>query len=226
MAKKKKNSNYVTDKTLAVKAEKEELEIKKQKAKTTKIVIISVVCALALIGIVVGFLFGVGAFEYQPEGTVDAQVTFDNGMSLHIQLYGKDAPQTTAHFTKLCKEGYFNGRSAHTFLEGLLYLGAENADGGDKGVNGEFSANGVANKIPMKKGTVCMARGEGKNSGHGQFFILSENDSSLMGEYAAFGRVTDLSNLEALIESIKVDANGKVIDAPKIVSISTHDSHH
>ena len=116
----------------------------------------------------------------------------------------------------------------HTFAEGLLYGGSEKEDQGNTGIIGEFSSNGVDNKVPMKEGVICMARGEGKDSGYGQFFILTEDNAELFGDYAAFGRLTDTASLEKILSSIKTDSNGKIIDgtAPKILDISRHDHHH
>ena len=226
MAKQKKNSNYVTEKTTQAKAEREAAMLKEQKDRKTKIIAISVGSAVALIALIFGILFATGAFDYKPEPTYHATVNFDNGTSLHIELYGNDAPATVKHFRQLCTDGYFNGRTAHSFLEGLVYIGAENADGGDKGIKGEFADNGYQNNIPMKKGVVCMARGEGKDSAYGQFFVLTKNDKSLEGQYAAFGRITDLSSVKDLTNYFIVNEDGNVVSqSPKITSISLHEAH-
>ena len=169
MAKQKKNSNYVTEKTAAAKAEREAAKIKEKKEKTIKIVAISVGSAVLVIGLIIGLLAALGAFSYDPDPTYHATFSFDNGSSLHIELYGNDAPETVKHFIKLCQDGHFNGRSAHSLINGEMFIGMEVAD--SKGIKGEFSSNGIENKIPMKKGVVCMARGEDPNSAYGQFFI-------------------------------------------------------
>ena len=77
----------------------------------------------------------------------------------------------------------------------------------------------------MKKGVVAMARGESSDSAYGQFFILTKNNSSLSGKYAAFGKITDLEVLNKLLKDINVAADGSVENAPTIKSISFHDSH-
>lgn len=223
MAKQKKNSNYVTEKTVAAKAEREAEKLKAKKEKTIKIVVISVAASLAFIGLILGLLIGLGAFDYDPEPTYHASFTFDNGSALHIELYGNDAPETVKHFVNLCRDGHFNGLTAHSLINGELFVGEELA--GAKGIKGEFKSNGFDNKIPMKKGVVCMARGSDPNSAYGQFFILSKNDSSLNGDYAAFGKVTDTSALDSLLKSVSVDENGRVQSAPKITNVSLHEAH-
>lgn len=223
MAKQKKNSNYVTEKTTAAKAEREATKLKEKKEKTIKIVAISVGSAVLVIGLIIGLLAALGAFNYDPDPTYHATFSFDNGSSLHIELYGNDAPKTVEHFVKLSEQGHFNGRSAHSLINGELFVGIESAN--SSGIKGEFSNNSVENKIPMKKGVVCMARGEDPNSAYGQFFILTKNDSSLKGDYAAFGKITDLAALDALLDSITVNDEGRVANAPKITNVSLHEAH-
>ena len=228
MAKQKKNSNYQTEKSLAKKVEKEELKKKQHQAKVVKIVAICAGAVLALAALVVGILFAVGVFEYSPEPTYHATLNIEGHDAIHIELYGEDAPKTVKHFIELAEAGYFDGKYLHTLTDGLLYGGSELADGGVKGIEGEFANNGIENKIPMTKGTVCLSRGLSKNSGYGQFFILTNKNTSLAGDYAAFGKITDIDALNDILKSIKVDKNGNVLDetAPKILSVSLHEAHH
>ncbi|MBQ8413639.1 MAG: peptidylprolyl isomerase [Clostridia bacterium] len=223
MAKQKKNSNYVTEKTVAAKAERDAAKIKEEKDRKTKILAISIGSAVAAIALIVGLLFAFGAFEYKPEPTYHATFNFDNGSSLHIELYGNDAPETVKHFRKLCEDGHFDGRSANSLIDELLYFGKDVE--GVEGIKGEFADNGVENKIPMKKGVLCMARGSEYNSAYGQFFVLTKNNSSLKGQYAAFGRITELDGLENLLDSITVSDDGKVTESPKITGVSLHAAH-
>lgn len=228
MAKQKKNSNYQTEKNIAEKAKKEEEKQKAEQAKKIKLAAIIAGASAAFIALFFGILFAAGAFDYSPEPTYHATVSLDNGQSLHIELYGEDAPETVENFIDLAEAGYFDGMYLHTFADGLLYGGSENADGGSKGIKGEFSSNGTENKIPMKKGVVCMARGEDYDSAYGQFFILTKNKSELKGNYAAFGKITDMDALKTILKGIETDAGGNITDstAPKITGISLHAAHH
>ena len=225
MAKQKKNSNYVTEKTSAAKAEMEAAKEKELKAKKVKTLVLAIVIPVLAIALIVGILFLTGAFDYDPHPTYHATVTLDNGTSLHIELYGNDAPETVKHFIKLSQENYFNGRSVLSLVDGSLYLGNETADGDKLGIKGEFESNGFDNRIPMRKGVVCMARGDGNNTAYGQFFILTKKNASLKGEYAAFGRMTDTEALDNLLDSLTVNADGSIKDAPKITGISLHAAH-
>jgi cyclophilin family peptidyl-prolyl cis-trans isomerase len=73
---------------------------------------------------------------------------------------------------------------------------------------------------------VLTANAEG-NAAYGQFFIVTEdNIENLQGNYAAFGKITDLEVLDEIVEKFK-DVDGRIneTDAPKIVSIDLHESH-
>lgn len=224
MAKKNKNSNYVTDKTIAAKNEKEAAKEKEKKDKLVKTIVLSVGIPIVVIGLIVGILFATGAFEYSPEPTYHATFSFDDGSSLHIELYGNDAPETVKHFIQLCEDGHFDGRAAHTFMNDRLFFGIEVP--GSKGIKGEFKNNGFDNKVPTKKGVICMARGEDYDSAYGQFFLLTKNSSSVKGDYAAFGKITDLSALDGLLEKITVTEDGRLTNSPKITDVSLHTAHH
>ena len=225
MAKQKKNSNYVTEKTEKAKAEKEAEKIKKKQTETLKTVAFWCGCALIIIAAVALLLLAVGAFDYTPETTYHATLNMSDGSSLHFELYGNDAPKTVEHFIGLCQRGYLNGFEFLSLLNGVMVMGDENPNGGSNGVKGEFEANGVENDVPMKKGTICLARGDGYDSGYGQFLILTKNVSSLRGNYAAFGRISDTSSLDAFIKKCTIDKDGNITDGPHIVNVSLHEAH-
>ncbi len=226
MAKQKKNANYATEKTEKARLEKEEQKKKEKQLKLLKTIGFWSAAALIIIGAILLLLMAVGVFDYTSNATEHVTLTMSDGTQLHIELYGEDAPETVKHFVSLCNRGYFNGMSVLSLIDNRLAMGDVKADGYLTGITGEFSANGYDNPIEMKKGTLCLSRGNLYNSGYGQFFILTKDDPSIKGEYAAFGRVTDLIALERLLSKCSVDSEGIVTDAPTIKSISIHEAHH
>lgn len=106
-------------------------------------------------------------------------------------------------------------------------------------IKGEFYSNGFKNNnIKFEKGVLAMARSdyssmssslldEGYNSAGSQFFIMTEETSSLNGLYAGFGRVIeglDIVEKIANVEVITRDSNAeegvdKPVDPPVIKSI-------
>ena len=230
MASKKKNSNYVTEKNIQ---KKEALAKKKQSEKTKKLIksiALVVLIAALVIGAIVAGLYFLVVFDYIPEGTSDVLISFGDGKgSLHVSLYGHDAPKTVAFFQALVKDKYFNDKAVDLYKDGNLYIGA-GAEPYKNHVAGEFDANGTENKIPFEVGTLVMARGDDYDSAYGAFFIVTEDTDvkALEGKYAAFGKITDgMDAIEAIIAGLTPDADGKIPEAQqvKITSISEHASH-
>ena len=227
MAKKKKNSNYVTPKTIAA---KEAMETAERRLKIKRIVI-PIVAAVLVIALIVGAVFAIGVplgmLDYKPDATGHVTITFEGyDESMHIELYGEDAPKTVEHFVSYYSK--LEGTPLRALKDGLLYFGEETADFGESGIKGEFSDNGVDNKISIRKGVIALARGTGNDSGKNQFFIATENKTDLNGKYAAFGKIdTGMKLLKKIAEDLETDENGNIINAPKIKSVSYHaaDSH-
>lgn len=228
MAKQKKNSNYSTEKKRIAQEQKEEQKRKEKTAKTVKLVAICVGGALAFVAILLGILFAVGAFDYSAEATYHASFTLDDGSTLHIELYGNEAPETVEHFIDLCESDYFTGMTVRTLLDGMLTVGSASEGDEDRGITGEFDKAGHDNPIPMKRGYVGLSRGDSYDSGYGQFFVLTGDRLDLQGEYALFGRVTDMSAVDALIAKLNVENDGDISEssAPRILSVSLHAAHH
>lgn len=227
MAKQKKNSNYSTEKRREAEAKKVEAKQKEKQMKIVKTVALWVGIAVLFVALVIGFMALVGVFDYTPEGTYDASFTFSDGSSVHIELFGNDAPETVKNFIKMCENGDFEQMSVRSFADGLLAIGTFDADGGDKGIKGEFKANGVDNKIPTKEGYIVLNRGEDYDSGYGQFLVLTENKPSMKGEYAVFGKVSDMSVIEKMLDKLQYNSDGSIVEgtAPRITDVNVHAAH-
>ena len=103
-------------------------------------------------------------------------------------------------------------------------------------IEGEFIANGYKiNNIRHERGVISMARQdfsslgssmvkEGYNSAGSQFFIMTQNNTSLDGLYAAFGKVIEGMDVVDAISSVEIDKSEKEdsetpVNAPVITSI-------
>jgi peptidyl-prolyl cis-trans isomerase B (cyclophilin B) len=102
-------------------------------------------------------------------------------------------------------------------------------------IEGEFSANGFSqNTLRHEEGVISMARSDyssyglttqGYNSAGSQFFIMTANNSSLNGLYAAFGKVIEGMDVVHQIEKVEVktddDSSGETpVNPPVITSIT------
>lgn len=238
--------------------------------KKEQIVRIIMIIAILLVVIGIGYVsYGIylklAKNIQNPVATIEVQ---DYG-TIKVELYPNQAPNTVANFIALANKGFYNGLSFHRTIPGFMIQGGDkNGDGtgtpsiddlkgnGDTktyAIEGEMIANGYAkNTLKMEKGVIAMARSdyssissslakEGYNSAGSQFFIMQEDNSSLSGLYAGFGKVIEgmdivdkIANIEVTYRSSELqegqeapkDAEGKELTAdmpinkPVITSIS------
>ncbi len=140
--------------------------------------------------------------------------------TVKIELYPDEAPNTVANFIRLANRGFYNGLTFHRTIPDFMIQGGDKAGNGsgspslsdiennvteeeEYNIPGEFIANGYTeNNLKHTKGVISMARTDysaidsglityGYNSAGSQFFIMTEDNSSLDGLYAAFGKVIE-----------------------------------
>lgn len=134
-----------------------------------------------------------------------------------LELYRDNAPITVDNFVKLVNAKFYNGLTFHRIINNFMVQGGDplkNGTGGSKNtIKGEFSSNGVNNKISHKRGVISMARSQDMNSASSQFFIMHKDNTSLDGNYAAFGKVISgievVDKIEETLSSLG-DENGLI----------------
>ena len=126
---------------------------------------------------------------------VKAEISVKNFGKIELELYPDIAPITVQNFVDLANSGFYDGLTFHRIVKGFMIQGGDpkgNGTGGSsKTIKGEFSANGVENKLSHERGVISMARSQDYNSASSQFFIMHADNNYLDGQYAAFGKVTD-----------------------------------
>lgn len=151
--------------------------------------------------------------------------------TIKAELDGDTAPITVANFLKLAESGFYDGLTFHRIIDGFMIQGGDpkgNGTGGaDKTIKGEFSKNGVENKLSHVRGTLSMARSQDMDSASSQFFIVQSDSTYLDGQYAGFGTVTEgMDIVDQICKDTPVqDSNGTVSasDQPVIESIKVID---
>ncbi len=164
-------------------------------------------------------------------GTHHATIEVEGCGTIEIALNANVAPITVANFCRLANEGFYDGLTFHRVIKGFMIQGGDpkgNGTGGsDQCIKGEFTQNGVSNPISHVRGTISMARSSAYDSASSQFFIMHATNTSLDGQYAAFGNVTSgMEVVDAVAENTAVqDSNGTVAaaDQPKIVKVAVVD---
>ena len=149
-------------------------------------------------------------------GIHHAEITVKDMGVISVELDGDTAPITVQNFMDLANEGFYDGLTFHRIIYGFMIQGGDpNHDGtggSDKTIKGEFSANGVENKISHTRGTISMARSSDMDSASSQFFIVQTDSTYLDGQYAGFGHVTSGMEIVDQIckDAVVTDNNGSV----------------
>ena len=155
-------------------------------------------------------------------------IEMENGAKIKIELDRTAAPNTVNNFLSLANKGFYNGLTFHRIISGFMMQGGDpngNGTGGSgENIKGEFSANGVDNALSHTRGAISMARSMNYDSASSQFFIMHQDYTSLDGQYAVFGYVTDgMDIVDGICESAKpTDNNGTIpaAEQPVINSIT------
>ena len=143
-------------------------------------------------------------------GTYKVQIKVKEYGVIDLELDADNTPITVTNFIDLVKSGYYDGLKFHRIIDGFMMQGG--AGEARKSIKGEFSNNGIENKISHVRGTISMARSSEYDSGSTQFFIVQSDSTYLDGNYAAFGRVTNgMDIVDKICKFAKViDNNGTV----------------
>lgn len=130
-----------------------------------------------------------------------------------LELDGAAAPQATANFLFLAREGYFDGTACHRLLPtSLLQCGDPTASGsGGPGYSFGPIENAPADDL-YEAGTLAMARVEHDGESMGSQFFLVFADVTLpadtAGGYSVFGEVTGGIDLLEQVGAAGTDSGG------------------
>ena len=199
-------------------------------------IVIRVISLILMSVIVVGMLTGcVTMGERKPIATI----LFSNGTEITVRLYPNKAPNTVNNFISLANSGFYDGSPVHRIVEySIVQMGkpadSEEVDAGYY-IEGEFPNNGyVKNDMLHEKGVLSMARTVSTDSSKvedyydtasSQFFICVDNETTLNGDYAAFGKIIFGYDEFEKISKMDVDANKAPRDEIYIesVTVELHD---
>ncbi len=165
-------------------------------------------------------------------------ITMADGRVMTGELYPEKAPNTVNNFISLANKGFYDGLIFHRVIPGFMIQGGcpQGTGMGGPGyeINGEFSANGFRqNDLKHTLGVLSMARTMAPNSAGSQFFVMVAPAPHLDGQYAAFGQITegtdvavDISRVQrnmmndkpkkpVVMQSVRVDTLGVEYPAPE-----------
>lgn len=148
-------------------------------------------------------------------------IEVSNYGTIKAELDADAAPITVTNFINLANSGFYDGLTFHRVIDGFMIQGGDPEGNGTGGstekIKGEFSNNGIDNNISHTRGTISMARSSAYNSASSQFFIMQKDRTSLDGQYAAFGTVTDGMDIVDKIckDCTDTNQNGVITDKTK-----------
>lgn len=130
-------------------------------------------------------------------------ITFNtNKGSFTAELYPNEAPITVESFTKLVKDGFYDGIIFHRVIPDFVVQGGDPITKGPKGLGERGVGSGgpgyqikcetAGNPHKHEIGSLSMAHA-GKDTGGSQFFIVlsEQNTRHLNGVHTVFGKVTE-----------------------------------
>ncbi|WP_456274614.1 peptidylprolyl isomerase [Bacillus sp. AK031] len=116
-------------------------------------------------------------------------IQFENGEKIEFDLFPNEAPGTVENFSKLAKEGFYDGLSFHRVIPGFVSQGGCPQGTGTGGPGYTIPCETEGNPHKHEAGSFSMAHA-GKDTGGSQFFIVHEPQPHLNGVHTVFGKVT------------------------------------
>ena len=138
--------------------------------------------------------------------------------TIRLELDGKQAPLTVAHFLKLVDSGFYDGTVFHRVIPGFMVQGGGYTPGLKLKEKGASIPNESGNGMTNARGTIAMARTGDPHSANSQFFInvadnenLDPSKNTYNGRwgYAVFGFVIEGIEVVDAIAGTKTGPGGK-----------------
>lgn len=145
-----------------------------------------------------------------------------------IELFNDSRPVTAGNFSKLAKEGFYDGIKFHRVIEGFMIQAGDPLSKDDTQKD-YWGTGGPGYKIEDElslpnenlAGTISMANA-GPNTGGSQFFINLVDNTPLDSRHSVFGKVVDGMSVVEAIGSSPVDQldGNKPINSITIESVT------
>jgi len=130
-----------------------------------------------------------------------------NHGAIAVELFDEDAPKTVENFTKLARDGFYEGVIFHRVIPDFMIQGGDPTGTGSGGPGYTFEDE--FNDRKVVRGALAMANA-GPNTNGSQFFIVTTEAASwLDGKHTVFGRVTDGMEVVNTISALETDARDR-----------------
>jgi peptidyl-prolyl cis-trans isomerase B (cyclophilin B) len=144
-----------------------------------------------------------------------------NHGAIELELFAADAPATVENFTKLARDGFYDGVVFHRVIRDFMVQGGDPTGTGSGGPGYKFADEFNSHKIV--RGALAMANA-GPNTNGSQFFIVTaEACPWLDGKHTVFGEVTSGMDVVDKIEGLPTGPGDRPLDDVRIESVTFAD---
>jgi peptidyl-prolyl cis-trans isomerase A (cyclophilin A) len=128
---------------------------------------------------------------------------------IEIELFDDDAPKTVDNFSKLARDGFYNGVIFHRVIPDFMIQGGDPTGTGMGGPGYRFQDETKGSPHSFDKpGKLAMAN-SGPNTNGCQFFITVAATSWLTGRHTIFGEVIEGQDIADKISKVARNAQDK-----------------
>ena len=134
-------------------------------------------------------------------------------------------PSTVANFTKLAKEGFYDGTKFHRVIHGFMAQGGDPLTKDDSqamrwgtGGPGYSFEDEISSENHNKAGSISMAN-SGPDTNGSQFFINVKDNDFLDDKHTVFGHVTEGMEVVAAIDHTPVNSSDRPIEPVVIKNV-------
>ena len=140
---------------------------------------------------------------------------------IELELFGEEAPKTVENFTKLSRDGYYDGLVFHRVIRDFMIQGGCPQGTGTGGPGYEFEDE--INDHKIVRGALAMANA-GPNTNGSQFFIVTTDAAPwLDGKHTVFGQVTSGMETVDSIEATETGAQDRPVKDAVIERVEVHE---
>jgi cyclophilin family peptidyl-prolyl cis-trans isomerase len=141
-----------------------------------------------------------------------------NHGAIGVELFDDDAPKTVENFTKLARDGFYDGVIFHRVIPDFMIQGGDPTGTGSGGPGYQFEDE--LNDRKVERGALAMANA-GPNTNGSQFFIVTAPACPwLDGKHTVFGCVTSGMDVVDAIENVETGPGDRPRDEVRIESVS------
>ena len=124
-----------------------------------------------------------------------------------VELHDEDAPKTVENFTKLARDGFYDGVIFHRVISDFMIQGGDPTGTGSGGPGYTFEDEFNDHKVV--RGALAMANA-GPNSNGSQFFVVTADACPwLDGKHTVFGQVVEGMDVVDAISNVPTGSGDK-----------------